>query len=962
MKHLVLLMVAIAAGAALAKTSTPEGWTDDYDAALRWATAQNKLVLADFSGSDWCGWCKRLDKEVFDTDEFRAGAKDKYILLMIDTPRDQSLLSETAKKQNPELVEKYRVEGFPTVLLLDAKGEVIFRTGYEKGGPVKYLKMLEEEVKFGPDIKRYIKPIEDVLNRHDDEMQKEMEAIRGKVEEACPEVSTNQPLVRLRREQRRRERKMAELAKRMMFEEVLAKYIPIYDKAFAEAKGMKVPAHMEVRKLELINGQERNFQAMKMAKAQYDLEAAKRKAKGTADEEGEKPPTDGKWHGLDWADVWAESVRTNAALPTAWKYFTEQFRPYVRRNLLVPEEGPFAKEIVALVDDIARSLWTQAGKGNSQLVMKKDFKRAVEMRGRGCSNLTVRALATIGDYDRHMKAKGTISVKSKEYEPFRQMDAELTAHGGVPLLRRIYAELVRIGTCSAADKDIAAGLKDRPQDLRVVYKLIGSPDEARAVDPWFGLMADAEAESKLAWKARGLGYAHEVSKEGWKGFEEHLTKARGLLDKAYELHPEIPETAVAILRVKAPRCDGDETDLWFGRVLDLEVDNRDAWFTYIEHLAPKWGGSCDNFRTLAEALWATDRRDTAFRYKAVHLLAVASRDEDDRSRLFLDPQERTRYLEGCRDVVNGEKVDDETARFAREGIVKCYWEAGDLDGAGKAYQEFIANAPYRFLRHDAWNEVIDMVVPALCGPHAKEMIALEGCYQENIARVKEPSESARAEARNLLKPLEAKESELSPAEKRLFYQRKGQLGVADAIGDDWVEMPVAEGLPGWKFTSGRYWKWEEGAYRIANGNAGLEWGSPLPADYELELDVEFGSWMNVRLERRAYKEKNGCPYLNLERVRGKLRVELRSGLWNRDERKARSMKVDLPGAFSEGRHKVLIAVRGGIVSLSIDGEKVLDSCGHLASHFGAKRPNSDISINGAKLAIFAARFRRAPKK
>ena len=105
MKHLILLMVAIAAGVTLAKTSTPAGWTDDYDAALRWATAQNKLVLADFSGSDWCGWCKKLDKEVFDTDEFRTGAKDKYILLMIDTPRDQSLLSETAKKQNPKLVE-----------------------------------------------------------------------------------------------------------------------------------------------------------------------------------------------------------------------------------------------------------------------------------------------------------------------------------------------------------------------------------------------------------------------------------------------------------------------------------------------------------------------------------------------------------------------------------------------------------------------------------------------------------------------------------------------------------------------------------------------------------------------------------------------------------------------------------------------------------------------------------------
>ena len=121
------------------------------------------------------------------------------------------------------------------------------------------LKRVEDEAK-------YIKPIEDVLNRHDDEMKKEMEAIRDKVEEACPEVSTNQPLVRVRREQKRRERKMAEMAKRLMFEEVMAKYIPLYDKAFAEAKEMKVPAHLEARKRELINDQEWDYQEMKSAK------------------------------------------------------------------------------------------------------------------------------------------------------------------------------------------------------------------------------------------------------------------------------------------------------------------------------------------------------------------------------------------------------------------------------------------------------------------------------------------------------------------------------------------------------------------------------------------------------------------------------------------------------------------------------------------------------------------------
>ena len=967
MKYLILLMVAIAACAALAKTSTPEGWTDDYDAALRWATAQKKLVLVDFSGSDWCGWCKKLDKEVFDTDEFRAGAKDKYILLMIDTPRDQSLLSETAKKQNPELVKKYRVEGFPTVLLLDAQGEELFRTGYEKGGPVKYLKMLEEEVKFGPDIKKYIKPIEDVLNRHDDEMQKEMEAIKDKVEEAYPDVPTNQPLIRLRREQKRRERKMVEMAKRIMFEEVLAKYIPIYDKAFAEAKEMKVPAHMQVRKLELINGQERNFQAMKMAKAQYDLEAAKRKTTGAADEEDEKPPTDGRWHGLDWADVWAEGVRTNAALPTAWKYFTEQFRPYVRRNLMVPEEGPFAKEIAALVDDIARTLWTPSGKWNAQWVIREDFNRAAELRDKGCSNLTVRALATIGDYNRHMKEFGSISTKGKEYEPYRQMAAELATQDGVPLLGRLYAEQINGSVCAAAAvKGMVAGLKDRPQDLRIVYNLIGSPVEARAVDPWFGLMADAEAERKLAWKARGGGYANEVSKDGWKGFEEHLAKARELLDKAYALHPEVPETAVAILEVEAPRCEGDEKERWFARVLELEVDNRAAWSKYSFHALPRWGGTCEGLRMLSEALWMTDRKDTFFRYKAAQLLATADKEEDGNGRFFRDPVQRARYLEGCRGVIDGEMVDDDTALFARKGIVDRYWDAGEMEEAGKTYQELIARAPCRFRTLGAgWGEPMDLIIPALGGAHAKELAAMETCYQKNIAKVKKPSESAREEARALIKPLVAKLSELSAAEKRLVYLRKGQLGIADEIGDDWVEMPVDEGFPGWKFPSGsarHYWKCEGGAYRAVNSNMEIEWGASLPADYELELDVQFGSMLGIELERRAFEEKKGCPNLAISLAKGKWCAELFSSLWNWDERKAQAMKVELQVKKPAERHKLLIAVRGGSVSITVDGEKMLDSCGHLSGHFGAKRPDSTVRIRGKRLNLFAARFRRAPKK
>ncbi|MBR3957884.1 MAG: thioredoxin family protein, partial [Kiritimatiellae bacterium] len=74
-----MLCAALFALAAFAKTSTPEGWLDDYDAALKKAAVENKYVVVDFSGSDWCGWCKRLDKEVFSQKDFVSEAKKNYV-------------------------------------------------------------------------------------------------------------------------------------------------------------------------------------------------------------------------------------------------------------------------------------------------------------------------------------------------------------------------------------------------------------------------------------------------------------------------------------------------------------------------------------------------------------------------------------------------------------------------------------------------------------------------------------------------------------------------------------------------------------------------------------------------------------------------------------------------------------------------------------------------------------------
>ncbi len=123
-----------------------EGWLTNFEEAKAVAAKKGAPILADFSGSDWCGWCIKLDKEVFSQDEFKAYAKKNLVLFLADFPNRKEQ-SKEIKTQNTKLSKTYGVQGFPTVLLLDAKGKVLARTGYRKGGAKAYVEHLKSLAK-----------------------------------------------------------------------------------------------------------------------------------------------------------------------------------------------------------------------------------------------------------------------------------------------------------------------------------------------------------------------------------------------------------------------------------------------------------------------------------------------------------------------------------------------------------------------------------------------------------------------------------------------------------------------------------------------------------------------------------------------------------------------------------------------------------------------------------------------
>jgi thioredoxin-related protein len=138
------IMLGLFAACAVSQMVASEGeWITDVPKALDRAKAEQKVVLLDFTGSDWCGWCKRIDKEVFSTTEFKEYATKNLVLVEVDFPR-QKKLSPELKKANDALQNRYKVEGFPTFVVLNGEGREIGRqVGYLEGGSKAFIAKLE---------------------------------------------------------------------------------------------------------------------------------------------------------------------------------------------------------------------------------------------------------------------------------------------------------------------------------------------------------------------------------------------------------------------------------------------------------------------------------------------------------------------------------------------------------------------------------------------------------------------------------------------------------------------------------------------------------------------------------------------------------------------------------------------------------------------------------------------------
>ena len=123
--------------------SSAFAWSTDLGAAQTKAYAENRIVLINFTGSDWCGWCIRLKDEVFSKPEFERFASSHLVLVEVDFPRKKPLAA-AQKQANKALADKYFVQGYPTIILLNSKGDKIGELGYMQGGPQPFINAVQE--------------------------------------------------------------------------------------------------------------------------------------------------------------------------------------------------------------------------------------------------------------------------------------------------------------------------------------------------------------------------------------------------------------------------------------------------------------------------------------------------------------------------------------------------------------------------------------------------------------------------------------------------------------------------------------------------------------------------------------------------------------------------------------------------------------------------------------------------
>ncbi len=363
---------------------------------------------------------------------------------------------------------------------------------------------------------------------------------------------------------------------------------------------------------------------------------------------------------------------------------------------------------------------------------------------------------------------------------------------------------------------------------RLYDAVVGRP----GVDPWIENMVAGWCHLKLAWEARGDGWASTVTEEGWLGFGEHMEQAHEHLSKAYELHPEFPEAATHLISVvMAGGGEPGETErMWFDRAVAAHLDYMPPYSKLVWALRPRWGGSHGQMYEVGRACLATGRFDTAvpkFLLKVVQDIAI----DEGRDDLWQMPRVYDDLCALCDGhIAEGSRAEE--VPWWKSLRAAAAWRCGRYEDARAWFDQLGDEAQAEAFRQlDATLKEAREQTHAYTGPLAEAIKEAEQSYRTG----------KRAEALPLFEGLvtEAKDP------RTVTYLRGYvvPLGIEQALsGNQWVDLLPGEDLAGWQTLRG-YWAVEpDGALRatVEKGKGTmLLCNSRIHGNYEIRGVIEF---------------------------------------------------------------------------------------------------------------------------
>jgi len=226
-------LAAIIPNYEIARTGAQVGaWTTDYEAAIKLAAEKKVPVILDFTGSDWCKYCKFLIRDVFNQKDWQDWIVDKFILVQIDFPRNPELLSADLLKQNTALREKFGVEAFPTVLILEDDASLLGMVEMRDDNSVLTVKRNLKAI-----LRRRKSAIEQIIASLPDGKRTEIRALYDKINR---DQQTMTEMAKKHAEEMKAIEKglrdMSEKTEQAILEHILSQRTPEQQQQYAEAK------------------------------------------------------------------------------------------------------------------------------------------------------------------------------------------------------------------------------------------------------------------------------------------------------------------------------------------------------------------------------------------------------------------------------------------------------------------------------------------------------------------------------------------------------------------------------------------------------------------------------------------------------------------------------------------------------------------------------------------------------